>query len=279
MKQDHSNNAPHQLDTATHPHPKSIGQMMGLKVSQKMSLTVGAVFTLALMTMAAMPAAALTLKTGEVLASDGSVHFGASPKNKENIMAAAKSRDMPAGMHGSNVFVVVGDSVTFIPATELRGKTEDTVIATVGDKVVQNLTGNDDIKFKDVKAVSEIAESTGVPIEDLVDSNALAALDPEVLKEIEDFSSESGITVENLMAVNQVIEKLPEDQMTEFVSELQEMVDNGFAEQVNDFMNDLREIEGGLNALAQYDSYEACVAGGGGDVCDQVDAAMDEQDI
>ncbi|MEL0077719.1 MAG: hypothetical protein VW836_06700, partial [Alphaproteobacteria bacterium] len=71
------------------------------------------------------------------------------------------------------------------------------MIAIVGDSVVQNLTGNDDITFDDVMAVNEISSSSGVDVETLLDSEELAALDPETPAEIQDFASETGITVEN----------------------------------------------------------------------------------
>ena len=39
----------------------------------------------------------------------------------------------------------------------------------------------------------------------------------------------------------------------------------------------IKEIEGSMDTITQFESYDACVAGGG-DVCDQVQAAMDEYD-
>ena len=50
------------------------------------------------------------------------------------------------------------------------------------------------------------------------------------------------------------------------------------ADQVDVLLTDLQEIEGAMDAITQFESYYACVAGGGGDVCDQVQAAMDEYD-
>jgi len=229
--------------------------------------------------LASIPAQALTLKTGEVLASDGTVHMGASPENRANIIANAKEQDIPAGVYGSNIYVVTGDEVTFVHRNELRGKTKDTMIAIVGDSVVQNLTGNDDITFDDVMAVNEISSSTGVDVETLLDSEELAALDPETLAEIQDFSSETGITVENLMAVNDVLASLPDDQIDDFISDIEDMVDDGLADEVNQLMADLKDIDGGLEAIMEYESYDDCVASGGGDVCDQTQAAIDRSGL
>jgi len=145
--------------------------------------------------------------------------------------------------------------------------------------VVQNLTGNDDITFDDVMAVNEISSSTGVDVETLLDSEELAALDPETLAEIQDFSSETGITVENLMAVNDVLASLPDDQIDDFISDIEDMVDEGLADEVNQLMADLKDIDGGLEAIMEYESYDDCVASGGGDVCDQTQAAIDRSGL
>jgi len=226
-----------------------------------------------------IPAQALTLKTGEVLASDGTVHMGASPENRANIIANAKEQDVPAGVYGNNIYVVTGDEVTFVHRNELRGKTKETMMTIVGDSVVQNLTGNDDITFDDVMAVNEISSSTGVDVETLLDSDELAALDPETLAEIQEFSSETGITMENLVAVNDVLESLPDDQIEDFISDIEDMVEDGLADEVNQLMADLQDIDGGLEAIMEYEDYDDCVASGGGDVCDQTQAAIDRSGL
>ncbi|MEL0077718.1 MAG: hypothetical protein VW836_06695 [Alphaproteobacteria bacterium] len=188
-------------------------------------------FFIGVVGLASIPAQALTLKTGEVLASDGTVHMGASPENRANIIANAKEQDIPAGVYGSNIYVVTGDEVTFVHRNELRGKTKDTMIAIVGDSVVQNLTGNDDITFDDV------------------------------------------------MAVNDVLASLPDDQIDDFISDIEDMVDEGLADEVNQLMADLKDIDGGLEAIMEYESYDDCVASGGGDVCDQTQAAIDRSGL
>ena len=236
-------------------------------------------FFIGVVGLASIPAQQLTLKTGEVLASDGTVHMGASPENRANIIANAKEQDIPAGVYGSNIYIVTGDEVTFVHRNELRGKTKDTMIAIVGDSVVQNLTGNDDITFDDVMAVNEISSSTGVDVETLLNSEELAALDPETLAETQDFSSETGITVENLMAVNDVLASLPDDQIDDFISDIEDMVDDGLADEVNQLMADLKDIDAGLEAIMEYESYDDCVASGGGDVCDQTQAAIDRSGL
>jgi len=85
-------------------------------------------------------AGALTLKTGEVLGSDGKIYEGASPAEKSAIIARAKRTSKTAGVHGSNVYVVVEDTVTFVPLSKIRGKTnesvEEIIIEAVSDTLV-----------------------------------------------------------------------------------------------------------------------------------------------
>ena len=64
--------------------------------------------------MVAGSASALTLKSGEVLSSDGKVYSGASPEQKAAIVEQSKIQGLfgadgkKAGVRGSNIFVVVG---------------------------------------------------------------------------------------------------------------------------------------------------------------------------
>jgi hypothetical protein len=72
-------------------------------------------------------ASALTLKSGEVLSSDGKVYSGASPEQRSAIVAQSKSRGLfgdgkKAGVRGANIFVVIGEDVVFVPVTDVRGK-------------------------------------------------------------------------------------------------------------------------------------------------------------
>lgn len=81
------------------------------------------------------------------------------------------------------------------------------------------------------------------------------------------------------MAVNSVLDAMPEGQVNEFIEDLGDLVDSGMADQVDAFLNDLREIEGAMDAITEFESYESCVAGGGGATCDAVEAAMNEHDV
>ena len=239
------------------------------------ALIIGAALSLAITTQTN----ALTFKKGEVLGSDGEVYHGASPEQIDRLVDKAKDTGEVGGVTGNNVFVVVGEDVTFIPINNLRNLAKESQINVIGDAVVQDLTGNDDVTFEQVNAVSEFSEKTGISVEDILADGDIAGIDPEIMKQIEAMSAETGISIDNLVAVNSVIEAMPEGKANSFIEDLGDLVDSGMAEQVDAFLDDLREIEGAMDAITEFDSYESCVAGGGGATCDAVEAAMEEHDV
>jgi len=81
------------------------------------------------------------------------------------------------------------------------------------------------------------------------------------------------------VAVNDVLESLPDDQIEDFISDIEDMVEDGLADEVNQLMADLQDIDGGLEAIMEYEDYDDCVASGGGDVCDQTQAAIDRSGL
>lgn len=93
-------------------------------------------------------ASALTLKSGEVLSSDGKVYSGASPDQKAAIVAQSKSSGLfgaggkKAGVRGSNIFVVVGEDVVFVPMTDVQGKSKDQMMDIIAEAAGQQLGTN-----------------------------------------------------------------------------------------------------------------------------------------
>ena len=57
----------------------------------------------------ASTAQALTFKKGEVLGANGKTYEGASPEQLERLIERAAASDIPAGVVGNKLFVVVGD--------------------------------------------------------------------------------------------------------------------------------------------------------------------------
>ena len=133
----------------------------------------------------AASAEALTLKTGEVLGPHGEVYHGASPKEMEALISRAQSGDMPAGVVGNNVYVVVGEEVTFIPVKELMNTTRDTKLKIIGDQVVQDITGSEEITFEQIQTLQEVSEATGEDVAQLINEGGIEGLDEDLLAELE----------------------------------------------------------------------------------------------
>ena len=207
------------------------------------------------------PAFALTLSTGQVVGADGNVYTGASPEQEANIVAAAQNRGEMVGVSSGNVFVIVGESVTYIPVQEIAGKTDETILATVGNAVIQNVTGNEDLTFASVQAAQELSAEAGVPIEELVSAEGLEGLDPEMLAEIQKVSNETGVSMENLSALNDIIGDLPVEEIDGFVDELESLVADGFADEINEFLDTVRDL-GVQDFFSQYTGVDECVAAG-----------------
>ena len=211
----------------------------------------------------ASSAHALTLQSGQIIGPDGETYDGASPQKQEALIQQAQNGGEIAGVTGSSVFVVVGDTITFVPVDDIRDKRSDTVRQIVGDEVIQNVTGVDEITFADVENAQMLAEKTGVPIEELVSVEGIEGLDPEVIADIAAVSEETGIDFDNLVAVNTVISQLPDDQFNQITEELSILIEEGFADEINATLDELSEIPGGLENLFQYNSLEECEADGG----------------
>jgi len=91
---------------------------------------------------AAMPltASALTFKKGQVLGSDGQIYDGASPDVRARLIAKAQDGGKSAGISGNQLFVVVNDTITFVPIADIAGKSEETVKEIVVEAVTETVT-------------------------------------------------------------------------------------------------------------------------------------------
>ena len=210
----------------------------------------------------AAPASALTFKKGEVLGPDGNVYTGASPEQLDRLIERAAEQDLPAGVVGNNVFVVVEDQVSFVPVSDLSGKTKESQLQVIGNQVVQDMTGNDEITFEQVQALNEASAATGEDVSALLADGGIEGLDAELIAELQDVASETGIDFENLVAVNTVLETLPDNQVEQLMDDLGQMIEEGFADEINNTLTALSEIEGGLENALNFDSLEACQAAG-----------------
>lgn len=94
------------------------------------------------------------------------------------------------------------------------------------------------------------------------------------MEELKQVASQTGIDFENLVAVNTVLEALPENQVEQLMDDLAQMIEERFAQEINDALTALSEIEGGLENALNLDPLEACQAGGGAR-CEATAAVME----
>ena len=83
-----------------------------------------------------------------------------------------------------------------------------------------------------------------------------------LLQELQQVASETGIDFENLVAVNTVLETLPDNQVEQLMDDLGQMIEEGFAHEINETLTALSEIEGGFENALNFNSLEECQAAG-----------------
>ena len=158
-------------------------------------IVYAAMIALPLLSLASM-GHALTLKSGEVIGSDGSVYQGASPEQAANIAKNANETDWfgnkkTSGVVGKNIYLVVDDQTIFIPLSEIQGKKQDQIEAVITNYVVEALTQNlgeihlDELGKTDFEAVAR--DSAGLVDDEVVnqlarDAAETALADPEAAK-------------------------------------------------------------------------------------------------
>ena len=194
------------------------------------------------MAVMATGAQALTLKKGQVIGGDGEIYEGASPEVQENLIANAKRTGKNVGVSAGNVFVIVGEEVTYVSTKDLAGKSRDAMVEVVGNAVVENVTG----------------------VEGLT------------LEEIEEISSETGISVENIQIVEQITANFSEELAEDMIAGIQEAVESGLADQVNEFLGSLTDDE--IDLLSRFSSLEECQAAGASG-CEEMDEKMNQSNI
>ena len=194
------------------------------------------------MAVMATAAQALTLKKGQVIGGDGAIYDGASPEVQENLIANAKRTGKNVGVSAGNVFVIVGEDVTYVSTKDLAGKSKSEMVDVVGDAVVENITGVEGLTFE----------------------------------EIQEISAETGISVENIEIVEQITANFSPEVAEDLIAGIQEAVESGLADQVNEFLDSLTDAE--IDLLSRFSSLEECQAAGASG-CEEMDAKMNDADI
>ena len=126
-------------------------------------------FIVAFSILSSVPAAALTLKSGEVIGSDGNIYAGASPENAANLKGS--------GVVGRNLFIEVNGKVTFVPLADLAGKSKETVKEIIISAI---MTGGETINLSDAQDVEQLDTQAQTLIENAEFASAAADFDAAV---------------------------------------------------------------------------------------------------
>lgn len=212
--------------------------------------------------------AAFTIKSGEILSSDGNTYVGASPRIREHLKAQAREQGEVGGITGKNVYVVVDENISFIPVRDIAGRPDEEMIEIIGDQVIQDVTGIETISFKQFQDAQKLSDELGIPLSELAENPSLAGLSDELADQLTELSAESGIDLENLASLSSALDQLPEDRFADITESLGELIESGFADEVNETLAALDE-QGLLDDALSYDSYADCV-GQGGSNCDDI---------
>lgn len=163
-------------------------------------LITAVVLATALMT--AGHANALTLKSGQVIGSDGAVYDGASPDVMAALIKNAERTGKTAGISGKSVFVIVDvpgeegeKDVVFIDFKDLAGKDKDAIQETVLEKVAGHLNAGTNLGFNAGQIGAELDRETASAAQ-------IAAADAAREAAIQDFAnvveSLEGATIEQI---------------------------------------------------------------------------------
>lgn len=230
-------------------------------------------FTLLCLWLALSPASAqFVLKEGEVLSSDGNIYKGASPRIRDHLIEQAREGGDIAGINNNSVYVVIDDVISFVPVTSISGLNNEKMLTVIGDQVIRDVTGIEDITYQQFQDARQASQELGIPIAELAKSSKAASLSPEVLAQLEEVASQSGIELANLTSLYEGLSGLDEAQFDAVTESIGEMVDSRFADEVNQTLSKLEE-EGLLQDALRYDSLADCQNQGGTN-CDQINDIM-----
>ena len=74
-----------------------------------------------------------------------------------------------------------------------------------------------------------------------------------------------------------VLEPLPDDKVEELMAHIGDMIDDGFADEIDATLTELAQIKSGLENALNFHSIEECVAAGASN-CEATAAIMDAHD-
>ena len=76
----------------------------------------------------------LTIKSGQIISSDGKIYEFASPKEKEFLIKKSKTHGKSMGVFNNNLFLIIDEKILFIPLQEIISSTDIQITNLVNDK-------------------------------------------------------------------------------------------------------------------------------------------------
>ena len=76
----------------------------------------------------------LTIKSGQIISSDGKVYEFASPKEKEFLIKKSETHGKSMGVFNNNLFLIIDEKILFIPLQEIISSTDIQITNLVNDK-------------------------------------------------------------------------------------------------------------------------------------------------
>ena len=76
----------------------------------------------------------LTIKSGQIISSDGKIYEFASPKEKEFLIKKSKTHGKSMGVFNNNLFLIIDEKILFIPLQEIIPSTDIQITNLVNDK-------------------------------------------------------------------------------------------------------------------------------------------------
>ena len=139
---------------------------------------------------------ALTIKSGQVIGSDGNLYDGASPEMASAILASGDT----AGVRNGNLFIVVEGKVTFVPVKSLAGKTKEGIKELVIEAVIASGEVIDLSDARDARQLDAQAENMQETANQILTAEALedaiASGSQEAIEQATQAALESGVLQE-----------------------------------------------------------------------------------
>ena len=76
----------------------------------------------------------LTIKSGQIISSDGKIYEFASPKEKEFLIKKSKTHGKSMGVFNNNLFLIIDEKILFMPLQEIISSTDIQITNLVNDK-------------------------------------------------------------------------------------------------------------------------------------------------